>query len=89
MKFLLIYLVIINVAGLLFMLTDKIKAQRGAWRISEATLMTVAAIGGSFGTFLGMQLFCHKTRHAKFSVGVPILMVLHAIVCGILITVIL
>ena len=82
MKFLILYLVILNVAGLLFMLCDKIKAQQGAWRISEATLMTIAALGGSFGSFLGMQLFRHKTRHAKFVVGIPILMVAHAILFG-------
>lgn len=82
MKFLVLYLITINAAGLLFMLTDKIKAERGAWRISEATLMTIAAIGGSFGSYLGMQLFRHKTRHAKFTVGVPILMVAHAILFG-------
>lgn len=86
MKLLIIYLVIVNVAGLLFMLADKIKAKRGAWRISEATLMTVAAIGGSFGSFLGMQLFRHKTRHAKFYIGVPVLMVAHTIIFGWLIS---
>ena len=86
MKLLIIYLVIINVAGLAFMLADKIKAMRGAWRISEATLMTIATIGGSFGSFLGMQLFRHKTRHAKFTVGVPILMVAHVILFGWIIT---
>ena len=86
MKLLIIYLVIINVAGLAFMLADKIKAQRGAWRISEATLMTIATIGGSFGSFLGMQLFRHKTRHAKFTVGIPILMVAHVILFGWIIT---
>lgn len=82
MKFLILYLVILNVAGLLFMLSDKIKAQQGAWRISEATLMTVAALGGSLGSFLGMQLFRHKTRHAKFVIGVPVLMVVHVIFFG-------
>lgn len=86
MKFLILYLVILNVAGLLFMLSDKIKAQQGAWRIPEATLMTVAALGGSFGSFLGMQLFRHKTRHAKFVIGIPVLMVIHVVFFGWLIS---
>lgn len=77
MKILTVYLLIINAAGFLFMLVDKQKAKRGAWRISEATLMGIAAIGGSFGSFLGMQVFRHKTKHAKFFIGIPILMVLH------------
>ena len=71
MKYLLIYLLLINAAGLVLMLTDKIKAQNGAWRISELTLMLTAALGGSVGVHIGMYLFRHKTRHPKFTLGVP------------------
>ena len=71
MKYLLIYLLLINAAGLVLMLTDKIKAQNGAWRISERTLMLTAALGGSVGIHAGMYLFRHKTRHPKFTLGVP------------------
>ncbi len=77
MKILLIYLVIINAAGCLLMLADKIKAKKKAWRIPEATLMGVAAIGGSLGSLVGMQLWRHKTKHPKFSVGIPVLLALH------------
>ena len=77
MKILLIYLVIVNAAGCLLMLADKIKAKKKAWRIPEATLMGVAAIGGSFGSLVGMQLWRHKTKHPKFSVGIPVLLALH------------
>ena len=84
MKYLLIYLVIVNVIGLVIMHADKQKARKGAWRISEATLMTVAAIGGSFGAFLGMKLFRHKTKHLKFTLGIPVLMVLHVVVLSVL-----
>ena len=59
------------------MLADKIKAKKKAWRIPEATLMGVAAIGGSFGSLVGMQLWRHKTKHPKFSVGIPVLLALH------------
>lgn len=65
------YLVLINAVGLLLMLIDKEKAKRGKWRIPEATLMTVAAIGGSVGSLAGMYLFRHKTRHPKFYLGIP------------------
>ncbi len=74
-----IYLAIINVAGLLFMLVDKIKAINGAWRIPEATLMGIAAIGGSLGTLIGIYLFRHKTLHAKFTIGVPVLLAIHVV----------
>ena len=68
------YLIIINAAGLLFMLTDKRRAQRNLWRIPERTLMAVALLGGSFGTLLGMNLFRHKTKHDKFRIGIPIIL---------------
>lgn len=73
---LILYLIIINAVGLLLMLIDKKKAKKGAWRIPEATLMGVAAIGGSIGTLLGMRLFRHKTKHLKFSLGVPAILML-------------
>lgn len=67
----LLYLIIINAAAFLLMLADKLKAKRGAWRISEATLMGIASIGGSVGALIGMYLFRHKTRHIKFTLGIP------------------
>ena len=82
MKLLLSYLVLINAIGLVIMLADKLKAKAGAWRIPEATLMGVAAIGGCFGALAGMYLFRHKTRHPKFSVGLPVLCVLYVLLLG-------
>ena len=74
MKFILYYLLIINALGLLFMLIDKQKAKRNAWRIPEATLLTIAALGGSIGCIAGMYLFRHKTRHLKFSLRLPLIL---------------
>ena len=71
METILIYLLLINAAGLVLMLADKIRARNGAWRISELTLMLTAALGGSVGVHMGMYLFRHKTRHLKFTLGVP------------------
>ena len=71
MKYLLIYLLIINAVGFLLMLVDKFKARKKLWRIPEATLMTVAAIGGSIGSLLGMYTVRHKTKHIKFTLGIP------------------
>lgn len=68
------YLTIINAAGFLLMLVDKRRAQKKLWRIPERTLMTVAALGGSLGSLLGMYLFRHKTRHRKFTVGIPLIL---------------
>lgn len=65
------YLIIINAAGFLLMLIDKQKARHKLWRIPEATLIGIAVIGGSIGSLLGMYIFRHKTRHRKFTVGIP------------------
>lgn len=75
MKYLLIYLLIINALGFLLMLIDKWKAKHHRWRIPEATLMGVAALGGSVGSLLGMYAVRHKTKHIKFTVGIPVILV--------------
>ena len=57
------------------MLIDKRKAIKQRWRIPEATLMGVAAAGGSIGSLCGMYTFRHKTRHPKFTVGIPAILI--------------
>ena len=74
MKLLLYYLLIINAAGLLLMLVDKWKAKKNRWRVRESTLLLIAALGGSVGSLLGMYLFRHKTRHLKFTLGIPLIL---------------
>ena len=85
MKYLCIYLLIVNVVSLLLMLIDKIKAKRKLWRIPERTLLGVCLIGGSLGGLVGMKLFRHKTLHRSFRYGIPaILMAQIAIVAALL-----
>jgi len=79
MKLLYLYLIIMNALGFLLMLIDKQKARRGQWRIPEATLMGVAALGGSVGSLIGMYTVRHKTRHLKFTLGIPAILVLQLI----------
>ncbi len=76
MKFLYIYLLVINVVAFCFYGLDKWKAKHNRWRISEATLILSAVIGGSLGAFCGMNLFRHKTKHKKFMIGVPVILVI-------------
>lgn len=78
------YLIIINALGLLLMLADKLRARKKRWRIPEKFLMLVAIAGGSLGTMLGMYAFRHKTKHPKFSVGVPVMMIMQAVIVLIL-----
>ena len=78
-QILLVYLLLINAIGFLLMLVDKYKAKRNLWRIPEATLMGVAAIGGSIGAIAGMNLFRHKTKHPKFYIGLPVILALQIV----------
>lgn len=75
-KNLIIYLVAINLIAFLAMLIDKKKAEKGKWRTKEATLLTLALIGGSIGEIIGMYVFHHKTQKLKFFIGVPVIIVL-------------
>lgn len=86
MNALICYIVVINLVSFMMFGIDKYKARRGQWRISEATLLAVAAIGGSIGVWMGMKVWHHKTLHSKFRYGVPIMLLAHialmAYFCG-------
>ena len=78
-EFFITYLILVNAAGFAVMLIDKWKAKRGAWRIPEATLLGIALFGGSIGAIAGMNLLRHKTRHPKFSVGLPVILAVQTV----------
>ena len=67
-------LILINVLTFLVYGIDKWKAKQGSWRISEATLITLAIIGGSIGALLGMKIWHHKTMRKKFKYGLPLIL---------------
>jgi len=70
----LIYLLIVNAIGFLIMLYDKYLAKKNLERIPEATLMGIAISGGSIGCLVGMYTVRHKTRHLKFTIGIPLIL---------------
>ena len=74
-QLILIYLVAINIVTFFMYGIDKWKAKRSKWRISEATLLGMAIIGGSIGAWLGMRVWHHKTMHKKFQLGIPLIIV--------------
>ena len=71
--FLIAYFLVMNIIGYAIMGVDKAKAKKHAWRIPEATLFSVAILGGSIGCILGMFHFRHKTKHWYFVVGMPLI----------------
>ena len=77
--YLIIYLVLINLVGFFAMMIDKGRAKRGAWRIPEKTLFTIAIVFGSFGVSLGMKQFRHRTKHKSFVIGIPVIEVVQVI----------
>ena len=68
------YLFAINIVSFFLYGIDKYKAKKNKWRISEATLLMIAVIGGSIGAWVGMRLWHHKTMHKKFKYGIPVIM---------------
>ena len=69
------FLLSVNVIAFFMYGIDKWKAKKDKWRISEATLMWLAVIGGSIGAWLGMKVWHHKTMHKKFSYGLPLIII--------------
>ena len=78
MKLFAIYVVVMNVLGVVVMWSDKRRARLHRWRIPEKVLFGVSLLGGSAGTWAGMYLFRHKTKHWYFVVGMPIILVCQA-----------
>ncbi|MBO7570426.1 MAG: DUF1294 domain-containing protein [Bacteroidaceae bacterium] len=77
-----IYLIAINVFTFFIYGIDKYKAKNSKWRIPEATLLGLAALGGSIGAWLGMKVWHHKTMHKKFKYGVPAIIIIQIVIIG-------
>ena len=75
-----VHLVIINLFAVYQTVRDKSlsnvpKDSPNYWRVPEAQLMLISALGGSVGMFLTMQTIRHKTQHPKFMIGIPLIMI--------------
>ena len=75
MKYLLVYIILINLVTFVVYADDKRRAKNHSWRTSESTLVMLAIIGGSLGALLAMLLFRHKTRHKQFVYGIPTILI--------------
>ncbi|MGH4052316.1 MAG: DUF1294 domain-containing protein [Clostridium sp.] len=80
MKLFLYYFLIINLYGIFVMYSDKKKSRKGKWRTPENTLFTIAIVYGALGIFMGMRLFRHKTKHNKFVIGIPAILIVQILI---------
>ena len=80
------YLLAINAVAFIVYGIDKYKAKKAKWRISEATLLLMAVIGGSIGAWVGMRIWHHKTMHKKFKYSIPIIIFLQVVLAVYLLT---
>ncbi|PZX06993.1 uncharacterized membrane protein YsdA (DUF1294 family) [Psychrobacillus insolitus] len=77
-QIILILILIMSVIAFFVMGYDKSQAKKHGQRISERTLWTLAIFGGAIGSYLGMNMFRHKTKHTNFRLGFLMLMILYA-----------
>lgn len=85
LKIVLYYLLAVNLLTFIIYGIDKYKARHNHWRVREASLLLLAALGGSIGALLAMKVFRHKTLHKKFRYGVPAILVVQLAVAAFLI----
>lgn len=76
MRYVFYYLILVNLISLVLCWIDKRASIRGDWRVRESTLLLCAALGGAAGLYLGMRALRHKTRHLKFTLLVPLFLLL-------------
>ncbi len=74
----LFYLAVISLIAIFFTIKDKFAARHGKWRTPEALLLSISALGGSVAMFVTMLIIRHKTKHIKFMLGIPLIMVIQA-----------
>ena len=70
-------LIALNLLAFVLYAFDKYQAVHDKWRVRESTLLLAAALGGAAGAFAAMRVFRHKTKHMRFRIGVPLLLLLH------------
>ena len=73
------YLLAINAVAFIMYGIDKYKAKKAKFRISEATLLLLAVLGGSIGAWMGMKVWHHKTIHKKFKYGIPAILLIQIV----------
>lgn len=73
------WLILISLISVIVTAADKVRAKKGADRVPEATLILLSVLGGSFAMLITMIIIRHKTKHPKFMIGMPVIILLQAI----------
>lgn len=76
MIYIVFYLIFINILSFLLFGADKSNARKKRWRVPERTLFFLVLLGGGIGAETGMLCFRHKTKHARFLIGIPFIILL-------------
>ena len=76
LKYIYIYLAVISFIAIVVTIADKSKARRNKWRVPEAALLGISALGGSVAMLITMMIIRHKTKHVKFMLGIPLIIAL-------------
>lgn len=79
-KYILLYFALVSLVAIIVTVSDKIRAKRNGWRTPESTLLIITALGGSVAMYLTMLFVRHKTKHIKFMLGIPIIILFQAVV---------
>lgn len=77
---LIIYLIAINIVAIAVTIYDKLCAVHKRWRVKESTLLLISALGGSVGMYVTMHIIRHKTKHMKFMLGIPVILILQLLI---------
>ena len=80
MKLFLYYILFINLSGIFVMYSDKKKSRKGKWRTPENNIFAIAVAYGALGIFMGMRIFRHKTKHKKFVIGIPLILIVEVFI---------
>ena len=75
-----IYLILINLITVIVTIYDKLCAVKRRWRVKESTLLILSALGGSISMYITMLLIRHKTRHIKFMLGIPLILIFQILI---------
>lgn len=80
MDIFIIYIIAISILSIIITIYDKLCAIGRRWRVKESTLLILSALGGSIAMYLTMQIIRHKTRHIKFMLGIPVIIIVQLII---------